>query len=66
MVEGRISRVELGRGCRVEGGGWRVEGPVQVILKKVNILSYIKLICNANRVVRLFSTLSAYACYVSV
>ena len=63
MVEGRISRVELGRGCRVEGGGWRVEGPVQVILKKVNIISYIKL---SNRVVRLFSTLSAYACYVSV
>ena len=50
----------------MEGGGWRVEGPVQVILKKVNILSYIKLICDANRVVRLFSTLSAYACYVSV
>ena len=47
----------------MEGGGWRVDGPVQVLLKKVNIISYIKL---SNRVVRLFSTLSPYACYVSV
>ena len=60
--------VELGPGWRVEGGEWRVEGPVQVLFKKkeVNILTYIKLICNANGVVRFFSTLSPYACYVSV
>ena len=52
----------------MEGGGWRVEsgGPGPGIIKKVNNLSYIKLICNANRVLRLFSALSPYACYESV
>ena len=55
-VEGRISRVES-RGSRV-----------QVIFKKLisYVLSYIKLICNANSAVRLFSTFSPYACYESV
>ena len=55
-VEGRISRVES-RGSRV-----------QVIFKKLisYVLSYIKLICNTNRAVHLFSTFSPYACYESV
>ena len=60
-VEGRGSRVE-GRGSRVEGRGSRVQGPgsrVQVMFKKVNILSYIILIHNANSAVRFFQNFLA-------
>ena len=42
MVEGRISRVELGRGWRVDGGGWRVEsgrsGPGNIKKSQYSIL----------------------------
>ena len=64
-----LSRVE-GRGSRVTFRGSRlrveVEGKKVKKVKKVNIPSYIKLIYNVNRAVRLFSTFSPCACCVSV
>ena len=68
-VEGRGSRVE-GRGSRVEGRGSRVEGRgsrVEEVKKLEKFISYLKLEkYNANRAVRLFSTLAPCACHVSV
>ena len=63
-LETRLIEIECGILSRVEGSISRVQGPgssVQVILKLISCPVY-----NANRVVFLFRTFSACACYVSV